>query len=111
MLFLLHLQYQLYYPDRSGHWIHLWMIGVPDDNYYMRPHTPIKKIETYIAGDNWGSWMYVYLQCEFYTNTFNKPSMFVFSLLTSKSLSQLSEIVYLTCLISYHAYTDIAPVF
>ena len=42
--------------------------------------TPKKKLNVQInvAGNNGGSWMYIYLQCEFYTKTFYKPSACVF---------------------------------
>ena len=43
--------------------------------------TPLKKIlELNVSGDNEGSWLCLYLQCEFYTKTFYKPSVFVLSM-------------------------------
>ena len=51
------------YLDLWEHWIHIWMIGVPD-NIWKLP-TPLKKnvnLQINVAGDNGGSWMYVYLQ-------------------------------------------------
>ena len=59
----------------------------PDDwgsGWHDRPPHPLKKmnLQINVAGDNGGSQMYVYLQCEFYTKTFNKP-VFMFCMPTS----------------------------
>ena len=63
-------------PDLSEHWIHIWMIGGPDNVI----QDPLKKNsnQIYRAGDNGGYWIYPYLQCEFSPKTFYKPSVFVF---------------------------------
>ena len=46
------------------------------------PPTPLKNIYINIVGDNGGSRMAVYLQCEFYTKMFYKTSVLVFSMST-----------------------------
>ena len=52
--------------------------GVRDE----RPNPPQKEIELNVVGDNGGSRMCIYLQCEFYTKTFYKPSVkFISSML------------------------------
>ena len=69
--------------DDQGFWM-VWVSGVEDPTGLgfgsRRPNPPKKKLELNVAGDNEGSWGCVYLQCECYTKTFYKPSVFVFSM-------------------------------
>ena len=50
------------------------------------PTPPLQKklkLQINVVGDNGGSQMYVYLQCELYTKAVYKSSVFVFSMPTS----------------------------
>ena len=70
------------FDDQDLHTI-FQMVGVSGVGDSTGSQPPSKKLELNVTSDNGGSWMCVYLQCKFYTKTFYKPSVFVFSMRTS----------------------------